>query len=57
MKKLIDHVVFAVSLLLYVLVVGQNWGLYTVAILIRLWASVGGDLQSTPFTIGKTRLF
>ncbi len=50
---LMRHVVFAISIAIYVVVIGQSWGHYTAAILITLWVKSGGRLHHVPFTIGK----
>lgn len=47
------HVIFFALLAAYVLIIGQNWGIYTAAVLIVLWVKSGGRLQHVPFTIGK----
>lgn len=46
------HVVFAVAIAMYVIVIGQNWAVYTAALLTTLWVKSGGRLQHVPFTIG-----
>ncbi len=47
------HLVFAVFIALYVIVIAQNWAFYTAAVLIVLWLKQSGDLNSVPFTIGR----
>lgn len=49
------HVAFLAVLGLYIVVVGQNWAVYTSALMLALWVRQKGDLDSVPFTIGKTR--
>ncbi len=46
------HIVFALIIALYVILIAQNWAIYTAAILITLWVRSGGRLQHAPFTIG-----
>lgn len=40
------HTVFAALLVLYVIVLGQNWGVYTAAILAAVYRLHGGNLTS-----------
>lgn len=49
----VRHLVFLLLLAVYVVTIGQNWGVYTAAILATLWVKSGGRLQYVPFTIGK----
>ncbi len=49
------HLVFAIAIALYVIVIGQNWSIYTAAILTTLWVRNGGNLQRVPFSIGGKR--
>lgn len=49
------HVAFALFIALYVILIGQNWAVYTAAILVTLWVRNGGDLYHVPFTIGGKR--
>lgn len=46
------HIPFLLAMTIYVLLIGQNWGVYTAAILITLYRRQGGKWSSTPFTIG-----
>lgn len=43
---------FAVLIALYLVVIAQNWAIYTAAILVTLWVRSGGRLNHVPFTIG-----
>jgi len=49
------HVVFVAALVLYVVVVGQNWAYYTAAVLLAMWIRYDGRLGSVPFTVGRRR--
>lgn len=49
------HVVFAAVMLLYVVSIGQNWAVYTAALMIALWVRYDGRLTSIPFTVGGRR--
>jgi len=49
------HVVFVAALVLYVVVVGQNWAYYTAAVLVAMWIRYDGRLGSVPFTVGRRR--
>lgn len=40
------HIVFAALLVLYVIVLGQNWAVYTAAILAAVYRLNGGNLTS-----------
>lgn len=51
----VRHVFFALLIAIYVLTIGQNWAVYTSALLINLWVKSGGRLQHVPFTIGGRR--
>lgn len=53
MSKLLSHILFAISIIVYILVVGQNWGVYTSAILVALWLRMRGELNAVPFKIGN----
>src|SRR5690606_24944086 len=50
--KVVRHVVFAASVALYVVVVGQNWAHYTAALLAQVWVRYRGELGAVPLTIG-----
>jgi hypothetical protein len=52
---MVRHVAFGAVLSLYIVVVGQNWAVYTSALMVALWVRQKGALTSIPFTIGKTR--
>ena len=52
MGKVVRHVVFAASVALYVVVVGQNWAHYTAALLAQVWVRYRGVLGAVPLTIG-----
>lgn len=45
------HVVFLTAVTLYVVVLGENWGIYTAAVLIALYRRYGGELKSVPFSL------
>ena len=51
----VRHVFFALLVALYVVVIGQNWAVYTAALLVALWIRYDGKLGSVPITIGKPR--
>ncbi len=46
------HALFFGLVVLYVVVVGQNWAHYTAALLAHLWIRYDGDLGAVPVTIG-----
>lgn len=46
------HIPFVLIVALYVVLIGQNWSIYTAAILITLYRRQGGRWNSRPFTIG-----
>lgn len=46
------HVIFLALVLTYVVVIGQNWGIYSAALLLALYHQNHGELNSIPFTIG-----
>ena len=54
-RHLVRHVVFFVLIALYLIVISQNWSVYTSALLITLWVKQDGRLNSVPFTIGGPR--
>jgi hypothetical protein len=47
----VRHVPFLLIVALYVLVIGQNWGIYTAALLIALYRRFGGRWNSVPFRL------
>jgi len=47
----VRHVLFALCIALYVVVIAQNWAVYTGAILIVLWRRHDGRLGSIPFSL------
>ena len=49
----VRHVLFALLVALYVVVVAQNWAVYAAALLIALWVRQRGRLRSVPFTLGR----
>lgn len=48
----VRHVLFVLLVALYVVVIGQNWAVYTATVLVTLWVKSRGRLSSVPFTIG-----
>ena len=46
------HVVFFVALMIYVLMIGQNWAHYTAAVMTHLWVRYDGRLDIVPVRIG-----
>lgn len=45
------HLIFLAAVALYVVVLGENWGIYTAAILIALYRRYDGKLKSVPFSL------
>lgn len=45
------HVAFLAAVALYVVILGENWGIYTAAILIALYRRYDGELSSVPFSL------
>jgi hypothetical protein len=49
------HALFAAVVALYVVIVAQNWAVYTAALLVATWVRNGGRLASVPFSLGRAR--
>lgn len=46
------HLPIALLLILYVLVIGQNWGIYSAAIMVHLYDRYDGRWNTIPFKVG-----
>lgn len=40
------HVIFALVVALYVIVIGQNWGHYSAALMTAAWVRASGNLRA-----------
>jgi len=47
----VRHAAFLAAVVLYVVILGENWGIYTAAILIALYRRYDGELSSVPFSL------
>lgn len=45
------HLVFLAAVAIYVLIIGQNWGIYTGALLVALYRRYDGRWDSVPFKL------
>jgi len=51
----VRHFLFAALVALYVVVIAQNWAVYTAALLVATYVRYKGRLGSVPFSIGRAR--
>lgn len=45
------HIIFLAAVALYVVILGENWGVYPAAILIALYRRYDGQWDSVPFSL------
>lgn len=51
LNRPMKHLVFLAAVAIYVLIIGQNWGIYTGALLVALYRRYDGRWDSVPFKL------